>query len=104
MSNDPSRRRFVLNTGLLAGATIAGAATVQAQDRTDTEPRELNGQPMPEPPPETVGRSGTRPVEVRNLAGKLRWLPERRGESGGQSPWNSRLTEPMSSCSILQGR
>ena len=45
---DEGRRRLVLGGGLAAGAAFAGAAA--AQQRTDIEPRVLNGQPVPEPP------------------------------------------------------
>ncbi len=76
MSNvqDSSRRRF-LGTGLSAGlsvaaASVAAASIVSAQGRSDVEPRELNGQPMPEPPPE---RSAGPIVAGRgsSLAGKV---------------------------------
>ena len=44
---DLGRRSLVL------GAAAAGLSTAaDAQMRTDTAPRELNGQPMPEPSPE----------------------------------------------------
>jgi NAD(P)-dependent dehydrogenase (short-subunit alcohol dehydrogenase family) len=46
------RRSFLLRGAVAAGATLAGASLASAQTRTDTEPRMLNGQPMPEPPPE----------------------------------------------------
>jgi NAD(P)-dependent dehydrogenase (short-subunit alcohol dehydrogenase family) len=46
--SDELRRRLVFGGGLAAGAAIAGAAA--AQNRTDVEPRVLNGQPVPEPP------------------------------------------------------
>ena len=34
----------------VAGAAIAGSGVLYAQSRTDTEPRTLDGQPVPEPP------------------------------------------------------
>jgi NAD(P)-dependent dehydrogenase (short-subunit alcohol dehydrogenase family) len=46
------RRRFLLRGTAAAGATLAGTSLLYAQARTDTEPRVLNGQPVPEPPPE----------------------------------------------------
>ena len=44
-------RRQLLGGGF-AAVTLAGAAAAVAQSRTDTEPRTLNGQPVPEPPAE----------------------------------------------------
>jgi NAD(P)-dependent dehydrogenase (short-subunit alcohol dehydrogenase family) len=55
-THDPARRNFVLSSSLVAGMTLAGAAISEnvpgGQARTDTEPRVLEGQPVPEPPPE----------------------------------------------------
>ncbi len=55
-THDPLRRSFVLSAGVAAGVALAGAAAGQGggggQGRTDVEPRVLDGQPMPEPPPE----------------------------------------------------
>jgi NAD(P)-dependent dehydrogenase (short-subunit alcohol dehydrogenase family) len=53
-SSDPrtDRRRFLLRGTAAAGATLAGTSLLYAQSRTDTEPRVLNGQPVPEPSPE----------------------------------------------------
>jgi NAD(P)-dependent dehydrogenase (short-subunit alcohol dehydrogenase family) len=48
LEHDPARRNFILGASLAAGAAYAGSAT--AQSRSDTEPRELNGAQMPEPP------------------------------------------------------
>src|SRR3954447_17775107 len=55
---DPVRRRLVLG-GSIAPAALALAGTAAAQAaspapgaRTDTAPKTLDGQPMPEPPPE----------------------------------------------------
>ena len=45
---DRLRRNLVLGGGLAAGMVMAGEA--MAQNRSDTEPRELDGKPMPEPP------------------------------------------------------
>jgi len=47
-------RRTILMAGLVAtAATASGAVAAPTPDgRSDTEPRELNGQPMPEPSPE----------------------------------------------------
>jgi NAD(P)-dependent dehydrogenase (short-subunit alcohol dehydrogenase family) len=44
-------RRTLIGGGFGAGLLLAASA-VRAQARTDTEPRVLNGQPVPEPPPE----------------------------------------------------
>jgi NAD(P)-dependent dehydrogenase (short-subunit alcohol dehydrogenase family) len=46
------RRRFLWRGTVAASATFAGAGLLYAQSRTDTEPRTLDGQPVPEPPPE----------------------------------------------------
>jgi NAD(P)-dependent dehydrogenase (short-subunit alcohol dehydrogenase family) len=46
---DSNRRRF-LSAGLATALSAGVASTVGAQSRSDVEPRELNGQPMPEPP------------------------------------------------------
>jgi NAD(P)-dependent dehydrogenase (short-subunit alcohol dehydrogenase family) len=46
------RRRFLWQGTVAAGATLASAGLLYAQSRTDTEPRVLDGQPVPEPPPE----------------------------------------------------
>ena len=48
---DLKRRDFLLRGGTLAAGASLGAAAF-AQSRTDTDPRSLNGQPMPEPPDE----------------------------------------------------
>jgi hypothetical protein len=47
-----TRRRFVLRSGAAAAAGLAGSAAFSAQTRTDSEPRTLNGQMVPEPPDE----------------------------------------------------
>jgi NAD(P)-dependent dehydrogenase (short-subunit alcohol dehydrogenase family) len=64
------RRRFLLRGTAAAGATLAGANLLQAQSRTDTEPRVLNGQPMPEPPPERSA-GPVKPGRGSALGGKL---------------------------------
>ena len=48
VEHDPARRNFILGAGLAAGVAYSGSAA--AQSRSDTEPRELNGAQMPEPP------------------------------------------------------
>ncbi len=45
---DRLRRNLVLGAGVTAGMALAGEA--RAQGRTETEPRTLNGNPVPEPP------------------------------------------------------
>jgi NAD(P)-dependent dehydrogenase (short-subunit alcohol dehydrogenase family) len=45
---DRLRRNLVLGGGLAAGMALANEA--RAQGRTDTDPRTLNGNPVPEPP------------------------------------------------------
>jgi NAD(P)-dependent dehydrogenase (short-subunit alcohol dehydrogenase family) len=50
-SHDPMRRNLLIGGSLAAGVVLAGNAVAQT-GRTDIEPRELEGQPVPEPPPE----------------------------------------------------
>jgi NAD(P)-dependent dehydrogenase (short-subunit alcohol dehydrogenase family) len=65
-----SRRGLLLASTAVAGATLAGTRVLSAQSRTDTEPRTLNGETVPEPPtdrsagPVTAGRGSA-------LGGKL---------------------------------
>jgi len=63
------RRRF-LRGSLAAGATLAGAGGLYAQGGTDTEPPTLNGQPVPEPPPERSA-GPVKPGRGSALGGKL---------------------------------
>lgn len=52
-SPDTVRRRLVLGSGLAAGTLLANARRAAAQVvRSDGPPEEMNGQTMPEPPPE----------------------------------------------------
>ena len=68
---DPIRRTFVLGAGVAAGLVAAtGAAAQTAGARTDTEPRELNGDPMPEPPAEKSA-GPVRPGRGSALTGKV---------------------------------
>ena len=67
---DNQRRRFLLRGGVAAGATLAGATALYAQGRTDTEPRALNGQVMPEPPSERSA-GPVRPGRGSLLTGKV---------------------------------
>jgi NAD(P)-dependent dehydrogenase (short-subunit alcohol dehydrogenase family) len=64
---DATRRGLLLGAGLAAGATVATAAV--AQQRSDTEPRELDGQVMPEPSPERSA-GPVRPGRGSMLQGK----------------------------------
>ena len=69
--SDPVRRTVVLGVGLAAGlAAVTGAAAQPAGARTDTEPRELAGNPMPEPPPEKSA-GPVRPGRGSALTGKV---------------------------------
>jgi NAD(P)-dependent dehydrogenase (short-subunit alcohol dehydrogenase family) len=76
MSNDSSpsanggRRRFLFNGGLAAASAMAVTGAVYAQTRTDTEPRVLEGQPVPEPPAERSA-GPVRPGRGSMLAGKV---------------------------------
>ena len=66
-SSDALRRRLVFGGGLAAGAALAGAAV--AQQRTDVEPRVLDGQPVPEPGPDKTA-GPVRPGRGSMLSGK----------------------------------
>ena len=63
----PARRSVVLGAAAV-GAAMAGSAA--AQTRTDVEPRVLNGQPVPEPPPERSA-GPVRPGRGSMLTGKV---------------------------------
>lgn len=65
--SDATRRRLVFGGGLAAGLTVAAAAS--AQQRTDVEPRVLNGQPVPEPPADKTA-GPVRPGRGSMLTGK----------------------------------
>jgi NAD(P)-dependent dehydrogenase (short-subunit alcohol dehydrogenase family) len=64
------RRRFLLRGTVAAGATLAGTGLLYAQSRTDTEPRTLDGQPMPEPPAERSA-GPVKPGRGSALGGKV---------------------------------
>ena len=66
-ASDATRRRLVFAGGLAAGLTVAGAAG--AQQRTDVEPRVLNGEPVPEPPADKTA-GPVRPGRGSALTGK----------------------------------
>ena len=72
--HDPIRRTLVFGGSLAAGVGLAHAAAAQgAQNggmRTDTEPRTLNGNPMPEPPDEKSA-GPIRPVRGSQLQDKV---------------------------------
>ncbi len=81
---DPNqlRRNLVLG-GLAAGAAVAGGARAYAEPvpgRTDLEPRELNGQPVPEPQddrsagPITPGRGSALTGKVAVVTGAARGI------------------------------
>lgn len=65
-----SRRDLLLRGTVLAGITLAGSQGLRAQSRTDTEPRILQGQPVPEPPPERSA-GPVKPGRGSMLTGKL---------------------------------
>jgi NAD(P)-dependent dehydrogenase (short-subunit alcohol dehydrogenase family) len=48
--HDPMRRNLL--RGAVAAASFAAASSAAAQNRSDAGPRELNGQPVPEPAPD----------------------------------------------------
>jgi hypothetical protein len=64
-----ARRRFLLRGGVAAGALV-GAGSLYAQGRTDTDPRTLNGQLVPEPPSERSS-GPVRPGRGSLLTGKV---------------------------------
>ncbi|MFL5253213.1 MAG: SDR family NAD(P)-dependent oxidoreductase [Rhodopila sp.] len=71
---DTMRRRLLRGgSGIAAGLVLGRSAAAQgapAQIETDTAPRTLNGQPMPEPPPERSARP-IRPGRGSMLTGKV---------------------------------
>ena len=66
----PGRRRFLLQGTAAAGASLAAASSLYAQTRTDTDPRTLDGQPVPEPPPERSA-GPVKPGRGSALGGKV---------------------------------
>lgn len=72
-------RRGFLGTGL-AGVGLAAFSVAQAQNRTDTEPRTLHGQPVPEPSAEqtagpiTPGRGSSLKGKVAVVTGAARGI------------------------------
>ena len=67
---DHDRRSFLLGGALAAGATLAGSSVSYAQARTDGGPQVLDGQLMPEPPPERSA-GAVKPARGSALSGKL---------------------------------
>ena len=73
---DPVRRNLVLGGSIAtAGLALAGTAAAQTASpapgaRTDTGPKTLDAQPMPEPPPERSA-GPVRPGRGSTLAGKV---------------------------------
>ena len=65
-----NRRRFLWRGTAAAGATLAASRLLYAQQRTDTEPRTLDGRPVPEPPPERSA-GPVKPGRGSALGGKL---------------------------------
>jgi NAD(P)-dependent dehydrogenase (short-subunit alcohol dehydrogenase family) len=63
----PTRRSLLLGAGATAGLALGGR--VLADSRTDTEPRELEGKPVPEPPPERSA-GPVAPARGTSLQGK----------------------------------
>ena len=66
---DSTRRGLLLQGAAFAGA-IAGPQVLRAQNRTDTEPRTLEGQPVPEPPTERSA-GPVKPGRGSALGGKI---------------------------------
>jgi NAD(P)-dependent dehydrogenase (short-subunit alcohol dehydrogenase family) len=77
--NHDSMRRQLVGGGFAAAFTLAGSAAI-AQRRTDTDPRVLNGQPVPEPPaersagPVLPGRGSTLKDKVAVVTGAARGI------------------------------
>ena len=75
---DRVRRGILLSSGIAAGMALVGSAGAQAE--TDTAPRDLNGQPVPEPPPEKSsgpikpGRGSTLNGKVAVVTGGARGI------------------------------
>ncbi len=67
-SYDPSRRSLLITGGLAASAAISGI--VNAEGRTDVDPRILDGQSVPEPPPERSA-GPVKPGRGSMLTGKV---------------------------------
>jgi NAD(P)-dependent dehydrogenase (short-subunit alcohol dehydrogenase family) len=65
-----SRRGFVLTGSLAAGAAMAVPLAGSLDGRTDTEPRTLNGQPVPEPPADKSA-GPIKPGRGSALSGKI---------------------------------
>ena len=65
--HDPVRRKMLVGAALVGAAA---ASSVVAQTRSDTEPRVLDGQPVPEPPPEKSA-GPIRPARGTQLNGKV---------------------------------
>ncbi len=68
---DPARRALLVGGAAIGAALASSAAAAPTPDgRSDTEPREFKGQPMPEPPPERSA-GPIRPGRISNLSGKV---------------------------------
>ncbi len=69
---DAARRSILAGGALLGVAAVAGGAHAAPtpDGRSDTEPHELHGQPVPEPPPEKSA-GPIRPGRGTQLAGKV---------------------------------
>ncbi len=74
---DPVRRGLLLGGGIAAGMALTGAAAAQ---ETDTAPKTLDGQPVPEPPaaksagPVRPGRGSTLTGKVAVVTGAARGI------------------------------
>ena len=69
--HDPVRRSLVLGGGRAAGMALSAAAAAEGPGaRTDTNPRELSGDPVPEPSAERSARP-VRPGRGSTLGGKV---------------------------------
>jgi NAD(P)-dependent dehydrogenase (short-subunit alcohol dehydrogenase family) len=64
------RRALLVRGGAVAGGALAGTGLLYAQSRTDTEPRTLDGQPVPEPAAEKTA-GPVKPGRGSALGGKL---------------------------------
>jgi NAD(P)-dependent dehydrogenase (short-subunit alcohol dehydrogenase family) len=70
-THDTGRRRLLLGAAVVGAATASGALAAPTPDgRSDTEPRDLGGKPLPEPSPEQSA-GPIRPGRGSSLAGKV---------------------------------
>ena len=89
-SPDRLRRGLIAGGSLAAGLALSGAAKAQTEKAVQTEalPTELNGQPLPEPPPK-VSAGPVRPGRGSSLVGKTAIVASARSTSSLPMPRSS---------------